>query len=215
MATDPATAPVTAAPGALDEELLDFGAEIADQVESFLLALRAVAQADEPGSTLSMLLLEVSQVLLAGGRLGAIADVVPDERFEPDAGFDTDVEELRERLATLLEPVDDYVEVLDPVDPTRGADTFLLSDELTSVASDLLHGLSHYRGGRTVEALWWWQFSFLSSWGPAAGGALRTLVSLIAHTRLSADEDPAVAAEDELLAQTVSQAVADAPDDLA
>jgi hypothetical protein len=141
-----------------DEGLLDFGAEIADSVESFLLALRAIAKAGDPGSTLSMLLLEVSQVLLAGGRLGAIADIVPEERFEPDPGFDADVEELRERLAALLEPVDDYVEVLDPVDPARGADTFLLSDELTSIASDLLHGLTHHRDGRPLEALWWWQF---------------------------------------------------------
>jgi hypothetical protein len=198
----------TTAPPAtvLDEGLLDFGAEIADSVESFLLALRAIATAGDPGSTLSMLLLEVSQVLLAGGRLGAIADVVPEERFEPDPGFDADVEELRERLAALLEPVDDYVEVLDPVDPARGADTFLLSDELTSIASDLLHGLTHHRDGRPLEALWWWQFSYLSSWGPAAAGALRTLVSLIAHTRLDPEEDPVLAAEDELLAQVVSRA---------
>ncbi|WP_254710554.1 DUF5063 domain-containing protein, partial [Streptomyces lunaelactis] len=31
---------------------------------------------------------------------------------------------------------------------------------------DLRHGLAHYRSGRTSEALWWWQFSYFSNWGP-------------------------------------------------
>ena len=57
----------------------DFVVEIADQVESFLVALREIARGADPDSTLSLLLLEVSQLLLAGGRLGARglhADVV-------------------------------------------------------------------------------------------------------------------------------------------
>src|ERR671910_1070331 len=84
------------------EDYAEFTAEIADQVESFLVAVREIARGDDPGSALSLLLLEVSQLGLAGGRLGAIADVVPDERFEPDAGYDPDLEDLRDRLATLL-----------------------------------------------------------------------------------------------------------------
>jgi hypothetical protein len=166
------------------DEYADFAAEIADQVESFLLAVREIARGTDPGSTLSLLLLEVSQLSLAGGRLGAINDVVPDERFEPDTGPDPDVDELRERIANLLDPVDAYVEVLDPVNPERGATGFRLSDDLASIASDLLHGLSHYRDGRVIEALWWWQFSYLSSWGSTCGAAMRALHSLIAHTRL-------------------------------
>ena len=59
------------------EDYSEFAAEIADQVESFLVALREIARGDDPGSTLSLLLLEVSQLVLAGGRLGAIVDVVP------------------------------------------------------------------------------------------------------------------------------------------
>jgi hypothetical protein len=193
-------------PGAA-EDYAEFTAEIADQVESFLVAVREIARGDDPGSTLSLLLLEVSQLALAGGRLGAITDVVPDGRFEPDPGPDSDVDELRERLAELLEPVDDYVEIIDPVDPARGADGFLLSADLASIASDLLHGLTHYRDGRTVEALWWWQFSYLSSWGATCGGVLRALQSLIAHTRLDHHADPTLDAEDELLAETVAEAV--------
>jgi hypothetical protein len=190
-----------------DEDYGEFAAEIADQVESFLVAVREIARGSDPGTTLSMLLLQVSQLALAGGRLGAIADVVPDERFEPDAGPDPDVEELRERLAALLEPVDDYVEIIDPVDPARGADTFLISDDLASIASDLLHGLTHFRDGHTSEALWWWQFSYLSSWGATCGAVLRALHSLIAHTRLDAERDPATDAEDELLAEVAAEAM--------
>ncbi len=192
---------------ASDEDYEGFAAEIADQVESFLVAVREIARGSDPGTTLPMLLLQVSQLALAGGRLGAITDVVPEERFEPDAGPDPDVEELRERLAALLEPVDDYVEIIDPVDPARGADTFLISDDLASIASDLLHGLTHFRDGRTTEALWWWQFSYLSSWGATCIGVLRALHSLIAHTRLDTEIDPATDAEDELLAEVAAEAM--------
>lgn len=185
------------------DEYADFGAEIADQVESFLLAIREIARGDDPASTLSLLLLEISQLSLAGGRLGAISDLVPHDRFEPDTGPDADVDELRERLARLLEPVDGYVEVVDPIDPERGVTGFRLSDDIAGIAADLLHGLSHYRAGRTIEALWWWQFSYLSSWGSSCGAAMRVLHSLIAHTRLDHEHRDAERAEEQtLLAQT-------------
>lgn len=188
----------SAEPGT-SEDYTDFAAEIADQVESFLLAIREIAQGSDPASTLSLLLLEVSQLALAGGRLGAISDVVPNEQFEPDAGPDADVDELRERLAGLLEPINNYVEVIDPIDPELGAAEFKIADDLASIASDLLHGLSHYRDGQVLEALWWWQFSYLSSWGTTSGATLRALHSLIAHTRLDHDRDSQVVAEEELL----------------
>ncbi|NDL60986.1 DUF5063 domain-containing protein [Phytoactinopolyspora mesophila] len=185
------------------DEYSEFGAEIADQVESFLLALREIARGEDPASTLSLLLLEVSQLSLAGGRLGAISDVVPHGRFEPDTGPDADVDELRERLAKLLDPIDPYVEVIDPIDPERGVTGFRLSDDLASIAADLLHGLSHYRDGRTVEALWWWQFSYMSSWGSTCGAAMRALHSLIAHTRLDHERDDATGAEERSLLDQV------------
>src|SRR5690625_2084055 len=185
-----------------DAELADFTAEIADQVESFLVALREIARGDNPGTALSMLLLEVSQLSLAGGRLGAIADVVPAERFEPDAGPESDLDELREKLAVLLEPVDAYVEVVDPLDPDLGVTGYQFSSDLTAIASVLLHGLTHYRDGHITEALWWWQFSYLSSWGSTCSAALRALQSLIAHTRLDHEHDPDTAAtERELMAE--------------
>lgn len=189
----------------MSDEFADFSAEIADQVESFLLALREIARGDDPSVALSLLLLEVSQLGLAGGRLGAIADVVPEERFEPDPGPDHDVDELRERLADLLDGVNEYVSVVDPIDPSRGVTGFRISDELATIASDLLHGLTHFRDGRTKEALWWWQFSYLSSWGSACGAVMRVLHSLIAHTRLDQEADPSTQRAEARLLEEVDE----------
>jgi hypothetical protein len=168
------------------EEFHDFGAEIADQVESFLLVVREVARGDEPATAVPMLLLEVSQLLLGGGRLGAIRDVVPDDNFEPDTGPDEDMDELREKLATLLEPVDTYTEVFDPLAKPPVLETRRVSDDVALIVSDLGHGLAHYRDSRVIEALWWWQYSYLSSWGPAASAAMRALQSVVARSRLDA-----------------------------
>jgi hypothetical protein len=164
----------------------EFAVDIADQIESFLIAVGAVARGDFPGGTLSILLLEVSQLLLAGGRLGAVVDVVPSERYEPDVGVDPDADGLRERLAELLGPVDEYVEVFDPYQPDTEVIGSRLSDDLADVAADLFHGLAHYRAGRANEALWWWQYSYLANWGSTASSALRALHSAVAHTRLDA-----------------------------
>ncbi len=170
------------------DDLSDFAAEIADQVESFVIAIREIARAGESGGAVALLLLEISQLLLAGGRLGAIADVVPIERFEPDAGPDPDIDELRERLADLLGPINHYIEIYDPYDAGSQIVAFVLSDDLADVTGDLLHGLQHYRAGRAIEALWWWQFSYVSHWGTHAGAALRALQSVVAHARLDSPE---------------------------
>lgn len=188
---------------AVPSELEDFAQQIADQVESFLLALQAIARGDATdGHAVSLLLLEVSQVLLAGARLGVQADFQPVEQYEPDAGPDPDVDALRLKLAVLLESVDAYTEVFDPyVDPPELMSS-LLSDDLASIATALAHGLRHYRAGRVDEALWWWQFSYVSSWGNDASSALRALQSIVAHDRLDAEfesERDQVAAADELL----------------
>ena len=187
---------------ALESDLEDFAQQIADQVESFLLALRAIARGEEPGSSISLLLLEISQVLLAGGRLGVHEDFQPSEEYEPDPGPDPDLDDLRLRLAVLLEPVDAYTEVFDPyVDPPELVSS-LLSDDLTSIASALAHGLRHYRDGRVDEALWWWQFSYVSTWGAEASSVLRALQSIVSHDRLDsefASEADQVEAAEEML----------------
>jgi hypothetical protein len=166
----------------------DFSVQISDQIESFIVAVTEVAKGDEPDSAIPFLLLEVSQLLLAGGRLGAHEDIVPDERYEPDLGPERDAEEgaeLRDRLAALLEPIDVYSEVFDPYEPRKAPVACRISDDLADVVTDLRHGLAHYRAGRTAEALWWWQFSYFSNWGATASGALRALQSLVAHVRLN------------------------------
>lgn len=173
------------APGPMPEpqEPDEFAVQISDQIESFILSVREVAKGDDPDSAVPYLLLEVSQLLLAGGRLGAHEDIVPDERYEPDAGPEPDEDDLRQRLATLLEPIDVYSEVFDPYVPRSTPVACRISDDLADVVANLAHGLTHFQAGRVSEALWWWQFSYLSSWGLTVSASLRALQSLVAHVR--------------------------------
>ena len=97
-------------------------------------------------------------MLVAGSRLGAIQDVVLEERYEADPGPDDDPDPLRDGLANLLAGIDDYVYVIDPVTSPERADGSITND-LADVALALTHGLKHYQAGRKVEALWWWQLA--------------------------------------------------------
>ncbi|WP_380171077.1 DUF5063 domain-containing protein [Kineococcus sp. DHX-1] len=166
----------------------------AAEVRDYLSSVTEVATGRMDSTALSVLLLAVSQTLLTGARLGAVDDIVPARRFEPDAGPDPDVDPVRTSLANVLEGLDDYADVVDPLTNAklvRGA----LSDDLASIAADLEHGLRHHERGDVTEALWWWQFSYLSSWGPRATAALRVLQSLLAHLRLDVDAETAADAE--------------------
>ncbi|MGV9311179.1 DUF5063 domain-containing protein [Streptomyces sp. NPDC003691] len=169
---------------AVNQDPADFAVQIADSVESFIVAVTEVAKGDEPDSAVPFLLLEVSQLLLTGGRLGAHEDIVPDERYEPDTGPEPDVDDLRERFARMLDPIDVFSEVFDPYEPRKAPVAFRISDNVADIVTDLRHGLAHYRAGRTTEALWWWQFSYFSNWGPTASATLRALQSLVSHVRL-------------------------------
>ena len=184
----------------VDSETEDFAQQIADQVESFLIALQAIAREADGGRAISLLLLEISQVLLAGARLGAQTDFEPSAEYQPDVGPEPDIDDMRLRLADILGNVDTYSFVFDPYVPEVVESQ--LSDDLTSIATDLENGLRHYRSGNVAEALWWWQFSYVSSWGNLAGALLNALLSVVAHDRLDADftgEDERVAAADEML----------------
>jgi hypothetical protein len=66
---------------------------------------------------------------------------------------------------------------------------------VVEIVAALGHGLSHYDDGRPIEALWWWQFSYLSTWGDRAASSLRVLQSVLAHLRLDADEETVASAE--------------------
>ncbi|WP_425832101.1 DUF5063 domain-containing protein [Streptomyces fractus] len=195
----------------------DFAVQISDQIESFIVAVTEIAKGDEPDSAVPFLLLEVSQLLLAGGRLGAHEDILPDERYEPDLGAEPDMDGLRERLAVMLDPVDVYSEVFDPYEPRKAPVAARISDDLADVVSDLRHGMAHYRAGRITEALWWWQFSYFSNWGSTASATLRALQSLVAHVRLNQplddldglDTDEDLAAAESTLEEEAGQVMAE------
>ncbi|WP_341926576.1 DUF5063 domain-containing protein [Nocardioides psychrotolerans] len=171
----------------IDTETQDFAQEIADSVESFLIALRAISREATSGQAISLLLLEISQVLLAGARLGAQRDFTPTADYQPDVGPEADLDEMRLRLAVLLGNVDTYSFVFDPYVPDVVESQ--LSDDLTAIATDLENGLRHFRLGDVTEALWWWQFSYVASWGNLAGAALNALLSVVSHDRLDVDND--------------------------
>jgi hypothetical protein len=182
--------PESAAAGAaqLDDDLSALARDTASEARVYLDSVTDVAAGSNPETALSVLLLALSQVLLAGARLGAISDVVPAARFEPDPGPEPDVDPLHVGLANALEGLDDYGEIFDPIVP-GGVVHGSLSGDLSEVASALDHGLHHFEAGRTDEALWWWQFSYLSSWGPRASSALRVVQSILGHLRLDADDE--------------------------
>ncbi len=170
---------------AVDGDTEDFAQQIADSVSSFLLALRAIAREADGGRAISLLLLEISQVMLTGARLGVQQDFQPAGEFQPDVGPEADVEDMRLRLAEMLGGVDTYAYIFDPYVPevVEGQ----ISDDLTSIATDLENGLRHYRAGDVAEALWWWQFSYVLSWGNLGGAVLKALLSIVAHDRLDSD----------------------------
>ncbi|WP_432537660.1 DUF5063 domain-containing protein [Kineococcus arenarius] len=188
------TIETTGAEAAEAVELAQLAATTALEARDYLDAVTEVASGQLGSTALSVLLLALSQLQVTGARLGAVADVVPARRFEPDAGPDPDVDPVRAGLANVLEGVDDYADVADPLtdaELVRGA----LSDDLASVAADLVHGVRHFERGEVTEALWWWQFSYLSSWGVRSSAALRVLQSLLAHLRLDVDAETVSDAE--------------------
>ena len=178
----------------MSDDLRVLADDCAAEARTFLTTMTEVASGSAPDAAMPMTLLALSQVLLMGARLGAIEDVVPVERFESDPGPDADVDPLRVGLANLFDGVDDYAHVVDPlldVDIARSS----VSGDVAEIALALSHGLRHHEAGRTVEALWWWQFSYLSDWGERAASALRVLQSLLGHIRLDADEETVADAE--------------------
>ncbi len=173
---------------AVETETVRLADEIAASVRSFLDGLRVVAAQASGGQAVSLLLLQISQIALTGARLGVQRDFAPRDEYQPDDGPDPDdIDELRLQLAGLLGNLDTYSYVFDPYDPevVEG----LLSDDLTSIAADLAVGVRHYEAGDVEEALWWWQFSYVSSWGALAGSAMKALLSVVAHDRLDVDLD--------------------------
>lgn len=172
---------------AVETETVRMADDIAASVRSFLDGVRVVAAEATGGQAVSLLLLQISQIALTGARLGVQRDFAPRDEFQPDDGPDPDLDELRLQLAGLLGDLDTYSYVFDPYQPEMVVG--LLSDDLTSIAADLEVGVRHYDAGDVEEALWWWQFSYVSAWGALAGAAMKALLSVVAHDRLDVDLD--------------------------
>ena len=192
--------------GGFDSDLEDLAQSVADQVASFLLAVREIAVGGDSGRAVPLLLLEVSQLLLAGARLGVQVDFIPSEEYEPDAGPDPDLDRMRESLAKLLDGFDEYTEVFDPYEHPPELVASRVSDDVTAIAGHVAHGLQHHRAGRVLEALWWWQFSYVSSWGAEASGVLRALQSVVSHDRLDSDTERTLEMERRAIADAVARA---------
>ena len=82
--------------------------QIAVNVKNFIDGVEALASSggDE---TVPLLLLEVSQILLAGAQLGASRDVILPGNWEPEVGDDPDLDALRNGLAARLSAVDESI----------------------------------------------------------------------------------------------------------
>ncbi|GAB3660888.1 DUF5063 domain-containing protein [Actinocorallia lasiicapitis] len=170
----------------------DLAGRVVLHVENYLGGLERCASGEGQGHLVPILLLEVSQVMLAGAQLGASPDVVLPGNWEPEIGEDPDLDAIRQGLAERLAPVDEYTEVFDPYKDAEETTAYRLSDDLVDVASDLIHGLRHYQAGRPLEALWWWQYSYLNHWGNHGGAALRALHAVVSGARLDVAEEELV-----------------------
>ncbi len=175
---------VTAQPTPTDDTAESLAAEMAVIVESFVASVEQVAAGGLGDTAISLLLIQTSQLAAHGARLGALTDVVPEGRYEPDTGGEPEVDELRMRLSELFGHADNYHTVDDPYFPMPEIVESSLADDLSGIVNDLLHGWGHYRAGRPIEALWWWQYAYLSSWGEDVINAQGALRSLVAHLRL-------------------------------
>jgi hypothetical protein len=175
-------------------ELDEFSRDIAAHVVTYLTGVQEIATGDSPETAVSGLIVQLAQISMAGAMLGAVSDIVPPDRFEEDTGPDPDADPLRESLGRLLEGLDEYASVFDPLVPERPVHG-RVSDDVADVAIELAHGVRHHEAGRFEEALWWWQFSYLSHWGAQALNAQRALLSIVAHQRLDSEDETASAAE--------------------
>src|SRR5215472_12879386 len=88
--------------------------QVAANVKNFIDGVAALAVGEGGDEAVPLLLLEVSQILLAGAQLGASTDVILPGNWEPEVGDDPDLDALRAGLARRLAACDEYAEVFDP-----------------------------------------------------------------------------------------------------
>src|ERR687889_2646754 len=88
--------------------------DVALDARSFLETVETVASGEAGSQAISLLLLDVARICVAGAQLGALTDVILESNVEPVVPSAPDIDALRVRLAEELAPVDEYVEVFDP-----------------------------------------------------------------------------------------------------
>jgi hypothetical protein len=64
-----------------------------------------------------------------------------------------------------------------PEEPGIGS----VADDIADIYRDIVTGLREYRAGRTMAALWEWEFGFRQHWGDHATGAIRALHAWLAE----------------------------------
>lgn len=166
-----------------EAELRQLADDTARDARAYLATVTELSSGTVEDSALAILMLALSTITSTGARLGAVQDITLQELYEPDSGPDADLEDLHMGLANLLEGLDEYADIVDPLvstEITQGS----LANDLAEIAAALGHGLAHYDRERYQEALWWWQYSFMSSWGERAIAGLRMLVCMLGHIRL-------------------------------
>lgn len=173
-----------------DDARIGLADEIAADAASFVAAVESVAAGANPSAAVSVLILALSGLLSAGAKLGAQEDIAAAGSQPEDGparaaalGDGQSTGELRTALAEQFGGVDQYWEAIDPYLGQEVASA-RLSEDLSSIAGDLLQGLALYSQDRYEDALAWWQYSYLARWGPTASACLRAVQSLIAMVRL-------------------------------
>ncbi len=192
----PASTPVE--PALSKDALRELAKVVVPRVRGFIQTTVDVASGEDPDASISLLVLALSDILNAGAHLGASPDVVPPKRFEPDLEETLNLDPLREALRKTFQQLDNYTEVVDPIVGDE-SDTAEISSDVATIVESLSHGLQHYDAGNQVEALWWWQYSYISSWGERASSVLRVLQLILMHLRLDVPDDVAEEARYEAL----------------
>jgi hypothetical protein len=97
-------------------EDLELATDVARDVRSFLETVELVAMGRAGSQAISLLLLDVAQMCVAGAHLGARTDVILDSNVEPLLDPLPDLDKVRDGLVQQLEAIDAYMEVFDPYD---------------------------------------------------------------------------------------------------
>ena len=99
---------VTAPPTPVDSTAHELSDEMALIVQDFVRSVETVAAGGLGDTAISLLLMQTAQLAAHGARLGAVTDIVPEGRYEPDNGQEPEVDGLRLSLIEVFAHADNY-----------------------------------------------------------------------------------------------------------